>query len=167
MVKAAPDPQQRRMARISYASAFSAAVLALTGWLIFHESPTPVAERRALEQASLLWVCEKNPNHRFVARGRFEPRPCRECDGQCFIQLRFRCPVHEVEFDALVQFERAASAGAELGTPDERIVRYRYVDRGDWHDTDGSVPCPVAGCTAQPTQVRTAWSDHHALNKRP
>ena len=159
MVKAAPDREQRRMARISFASAACAGLLVLVGWALVRESPPPQAVRRSLDQAPMLWVCERNAHHHFIADGRYEPRPCPECGGQCFIQLHFQCPLHGIEFDALVQFEPDTPVEGHSGRPRERIVRYRRADQSEWHDAEGYVPCPVEGCTARTVQVHTTWDE--------
>ena len=161
MVRVARDQEQLRTARISLASALGAAVLVLLIWTLMKEPPLPVAEQRTLSTYPVLWVCEKDPRHRFTARGRFESLPCRQCEGRCYIQLRYICLQCEEEFDVFVKFERLSAEGEALsGRPGERVSQYRYDSRSPWQECDGHVPCPVAGCPGPTRRPSTSWSEH-------
>jgi hypothetical protein len=143
------------MAWFSLLGALAAAVVAVSALMILRDPPREAAPQRSLTSYPVRWTCERNPDHEFTADGRFDPLPCRHpgCPGQCSIRLRYVCIEHNRTFDAWVRFER---------TPDspERISEYRYTPTGPWRSTtDGSVPCPLAGCRGETRPSNSAWSE--------
>jgi hypothetical protein len=154
MVRAAPNQEQVRTARGSLLGAAGAALIILVLWFSLRTPAEPVARQRTLVDTPVEWVCARDKEHHFRANGRYEPLPCRVCDGQCFIRLRYACPVHG-EFESLVQIQRVDAADKPEGA--ERVAFYRY-PRGEWQACDGRVPCPVAGCTERTRPAKGAWS---------
>ncbi len=163
MVRAAPDREQTRTARISLASAFGASALALLVWMYMKEPPPTVPTQRTLSSFPVTWICEKNPNHRFIANGRFQSLPCRECDGRCYIQLTYICPVHKNTFDVFVQFEQVPPDDP-ANEPSERISLYRLTTSSPWVEYKGNIPCPVPGCTAITKRPKGSWQERSAAN---
>lgn len=164
MVRVARDREQLRTAGMSLLGALGAGLIIVAAWAYLREPPPADAPRRGLVDYPVLWVCSRNPGHRFEASGRFEPMPCRECGAPCYIQLRFVCPTHRLEFDVAVQFERVSSSAGDA--PGERIAKYRHLDRGEWLPSDGRVPCPVPGCNALTHRPHTAWSERTTRDSR-
>ncbi len=157
MVRAARDQEQLRTARISLIWAIGAGTVAISIWLYMKDPPREIPKQRMLSTYPVLWVCENNPQHMFVANGRFEPLPCRECNGRCYIQLEYVCPEHG-EFKVFVQFQRLETEDPASDHVREQISKYRYNVDSPWQTCEkGTIPCPKSGCSANTRQPTTSW----------
>ena len=164
MVRAAPDQEQRRTARISLIWAIGAGAAMIAIWLYMKEPPREIPKQRTLSTYPVLWVCENNPQHTFIANGRFEPLPCRECDGRCYIQLEYVCPEHG-EFHVFAQFQRIESDESAPNFSGERISKYRYDVNSPWQTCENEkIPCPEMNCSANTRQSTNSWTPRRRNN---
>ena len=115
MVRFARRPEQVQTGRISLMVAGLVGVAALAMYVVMHEGETTLPQQRTLSDFQVTWVCEGPRQHVFTAPGRFEPLPCHRCSRPSHILLDFVCPVHELVFDAEVEFARR-QAGTSFRT---------------------------------------------------